>query len=75
MKKHDIILLAVIVIILLPIVILLLNTGKVATAVVKSDGKVDVSMLYAVAEGLGDEESVLSESKKNCSFPFSQYLM
>ena len=40
MKKHDIILLAVIVIILLPIVILLLNTGKGATAVVKSDGKV-----------------------------------
>ena len=40
MKKHDIILLAVIVIVLLPIAIFLLNTGKGATAVVKSDGKV-----------------------------------
>ena len=47
MKKHDIILLAVIVIVLLPIVILLLNTGKGATAVVKSDGKViDTLSLY-----------------------------
>ena len=47
MKKHDIILLAVIVIVLLPIAILLLNTGKGATAVVKSDGKViDTLSLY-----------------------------
>ena len=47
MKKHDIILLAVIVIVLLPIAIFLLNTGKGATAVVKSDGKViDTLSLY-----------------------------
>ena len=69
MKKHDIILLAAIVIILLPIVILLLNTGKGASAVVKSDGKVidtlnlDINGTYTYKNENGDKRVEVTDVK------------